>query len=98
MTSKEGTVIIVARNGIDLDVLSDSLGPMAMTCGTIGTSIARAVKEGHGKASYSLSKLKIVMDTQDAFEMIFDNFELTDPKTLKPLVTSLITKHLSRSK
>ncbi|MDD2468466.1 MAG: hypothetical protein PHI97_31175 [Desulfobulbus sp.] len=97
MNIKEETVIIVARTGVDLDKLSASTGPMSAPCGPIGPSIARAVKEGGGKANFSLLNLKIAMDSQSGVEMIFDNFELIDSKSLTPLVFSLIAEHLNRS-
>ncbi|OBP13369.1 hypothetical protein A5320_18835 [Rheinheimera sp. SA_1] len=98
MNSKEETVTVVARHGVDLDKLSERNGPMYVSCGSIGPTIAQAVKEGKGKANFSLMNLKIAMDNQSGVEMVFDNFEVLDSKSLKPLVLSLIAEHLNRSK
>lgn len=92
------TVIINARLGIDLDKLSSPIGPMYASCGVIGPSIARAVRDGNGTAYFALLDLKIAMDNQSGVEMVFDNFELLDSISLKPLVFSLIAKYLNSTK
>lgn len=94
MSLKEATVTISPRLGVDLDNLTDSDGPLSVPCGSAGTSIARKVKEGNGKANIQLSLLKIAMDNQDGVEAILDNFELTDSKTLKPMLFILIDSYL----
>lgn len=62
-------VIIVAKPRVDLGKLSDPTGPMFAPCGAIGPSITLAVKEGNGKANFSLLNLKIVMDIQSEVEI-----------------------------
>ena len=94
MSLKEATVIVSARLGVDLDNLTESNSPLASRCGTIGPSIARKVREGSGTANIQLSHLKVAMDTQDGVEAILDNFELTDSKTLKPMLFVLIDRYL----
>lgn len=94
MAAKELRVIVVARQGADLSRLSRSDGPLAVPCGVIGASIAKAVMSGEGKAEIPLLDLKIAMDTQSGVEAIMDNFELYDSKTKAPLLHLLITQYL----
>lgn len=95
MSLKEATVIASARLGVDLDNLTKSNGPLSSPCGSAGPSIANSVKEGNGKANVKLSFLKIAMETQDGVAAILDNFELTDSKTKKPMISVLIGDYLS---
>ena len=55
MKIKEPEVTVIARMGTDLNDLARHGGPLAVPCGTVGPSIARAVQEGHGKANVSMS-------------------------------------------
>ncbi|APC86888.1 hypothetical protein V3H41_17765 [Vibrio parahaemolyticus] len=79
-------ILVVAREGSDLDELSEAL----VVFGTIATSMVKRVKEGNGKAKISSVDLKIILDTQDAVNVIFDNFELYDLKTYNPLIWELL--------
>lgn len=90
VSARDEMVILVSRPGVDLNMLSES---MAAIC-TDGGSIVRAVKDGNGKANFPLSKLLPVLDSQPGVEMVFDNFELIDSKSLKPLILMLISDRL----
>ncbi|EJB8453331.1 hypothetical protein MW332_003098 [Vibrio parahaemolyticus] len=79
-------ILVVAREGSDLDELSEVL----VVFGTIATSMVKRVKEGNGKAKISSADLKIILDTQDAVNVIFDNFELYNAQNNKPLVGELL--------
>lgn len=79
-------ILVVAREGSDLDELSEVL----VVFGTIATSMVKRVKEGNGKAKISSADLKIILDTQDVVNVIFDNFELYDLKTNSPLIWELL--------
>ncbi|ENP0823212.1 hypothetical protein ACCI36_000312 [Vibrio parahaemolyticus] len=79
-------ILVVARESSDLDELSEVL----VVFGTIATSMVKRVKEGNGKAKISSTDLKIILDTQDAVNVIFDNFELYDLKTNSPLILELL--------
>lgn len=89
MTVKDRKVLVIARKPENLDKLSSLEGPLVIF-GTIATSIARKVKEGNGKAVISSKDLKITLDTQDAVNAIFDNFDLYDLETKNPLVYQLL--------
>ena len=94
MNTKEPEVTVIARTGVDLIDLARYDGPLAVPCGTVGPSIARAVLEGNGKAKVSMLNLKIAIDTQYGVESILDNFELYDSKNGKPLLWSLVAARL----
>ncbi|EIZ1550017.1 hypothetical protein MOU90_002636 [Vibrio parahaemolyticus] len=79
-------ILVVARESSDLDELSEVL----VVFGTIATSMVKRVKEGNGKAKISSADLRIILDTQDAVNVIFDNFELYDLKTNSPLIWELL--------
>lgn len=89
MSKKDNEVLVVARNMDNLDELSRRDGPLVQF-GTRATSIARKVKEGNGKAVISYVDLRIAMDTQDAVNAIFDNFDLYDARTKAPLIYQLL--------
>ncbi|MCQ8130424.1 hypothetical protein [Methylomonas rivi] len=95
MNTKEFEVIVIARKGIDLVNLARHDGPLAIPCGTVGPSVAKAVLEGKGKAKVSMLNLKIAIDTQYGVESILDNFELYDSTTRKPLLWSLVAARLN---
>ena len=94
MNKKEANVIAKARKGIDLESLARHNGPLAVPCGTVGPSIARAVLAGNGQAEISMSSLRIAIDTQEGVESILDNFELYEPKNKRPLLWTLVTAYL----
>ena len=94
MDTKEITVTAVARPGADLRNLAEHDGPLLVPCGTVGSSIARAVLSGGGQAEISLLNLKIATQTQDGVEGIFDNFQLYDTETRAPLFWSLVSARL----
>lgn len=79
-------ILVVARESSDLDELSEVL----VVFGTIARSMIKRVKDGNGKAKISSADLKIILDTQDAVNVIFDNFELYDLKTNNPLIWELL--------
>jgi len=97
MSLKEREVLVVARNIENLDKLSSRDGPLVVF-GTIATSIARKVKEGNGTAIIPSKDLKIILDTQDAVNAIFDNFDLYDAKTNSPLIHELLKNMYTRMK
>lgn len=97
MSVKEREVLVVARNVENLDKLSSREGPLVIF-GTIATSIARKVKEGNGTAIIPSKDLKIILDTQDAVNAIFDNFDLYDAKTKSPLIHELLKHSYTRTK
>lgn len=87
----EKTLIrVVAREGIDLEELSQASGPLLTECGTAGPSIAQRVRDGNGVAEIKLSLLALAVDTQSGIEAIFDNFAVYESKTKAPLILSLL--------
>jgi hypothetical protein len=89
MKNTQRLVRVMARDGIDLSPLSESMGPISAACGTAGPSIARQVLAGNGKAEIPLSLILLATDTQSGVEAIFDNFQLSDPQTAAPLFHAL---------
>ena len=94
MKSKELEVLVVARRSNDLNELAGSNSPLESPCGASGPSIARKVLEGGGRANISIEDLKSAFDNQLGVQSIFDNFELYDSKTKRPLIFSLIVELL----
>ena len=88
--SKNDFVRVHIRNGVDLYLLVSAESPLKVPCGSIGRSIAQRVLEGGGVASIPLSDIRMAIDTQDGVNAIMDNFNLEDPKTLRPLLFELL--------
>lgn len=85
--TNEVKVLVAIREGFDAEALSTLV---AVRCGGCGSSIARAVIAGNGKAVVPLSLVKFAVDTSDSATFFFDHFELFELKTSRPLVYFLI--------
>lgn len=87
-------VIVTARDGVDIEELAQSMNSIESACGTVGSSIARQIIEGNGKAVVKLSLIRSATDTQSGVEAIFDNFILTELRGGLPVVHMLMNDRL----
>jgi len=87
---KRGMVKIVARQGSNLEVLSQSDNLLRNTCGNIGTLIVKKVIDGRGVAVISRNELLLALDTKQGTNILQDNFELLDAESERPLLFTLL--------
>jgi hypothetical protein len=83
-------VIVEAKGGIDLECLAKGNGPLSISCGSLGNSMAKKLLEGKGRAVIKRSDLTLMIDTQDSLEVILENFILTDKESQLPLFFKLL--------
>ncbi len=83
-------VLVVAREGADLESLAGPKSSLKNPCGNIGRIIAERVLDGRGKASMPAGDIKMAVDTTSGVNAILDNFDLFDERTQQPLLFHLL--------
>lgn len=89
MKANQQYVRVALRPCVDVEKLKKEI----VICGVAGESILQQVIAGNGVADIPLNRIRLATESQSEVEIIFDNFELMEPRTLTPLFSALIRDH-----